>query len=98
MQSDLELALTVALSSKQLLTSANSISHRQDVGGLHLDLVGVADDGGELYHEQYDEHGVKIEVRRCLVFKNILLRNKNILETADGRRVDVALPGIETRE
>ena len=50
--------------SKQLLTSANSISHRQDVGGLHLDLVGVADDGGELYHEQYDEHGVKIEVRQ----------------------------------
>ena len=39
------------------------------MGGLHLDLVGVADDGGELYHEQYDEHGVKIEVRRCLVLK-----------------------------
>ena len=68
------------------------------MGGLHLDLVGVADDGGELYHEQYDEHGVKIEVRSCPVFKNILLRNKNILETADGRRADVALPGIETRE
>ena len=68
------------------------------MGGLHLDLVGVADDGGELYHEQYDEHGVKIEVRRCLVFKNILMCNKNISETADGRRADVALSGIETRE
>ena len=85
----------------QLLTStcsANSVSDQQDVGGLHLDLVGVADDGGELYHEQYDEHGVKIEVRSCLVLKNILMCNKNILETADGRRADVALSGIETRE
>ena len=61
-------------------------------------MSGLADDGGDLYHEQYDEHGVKIEVRRCLVFKNILLRNKNILETADGRRADVALSGIETNE
>ena len=24
-------------------------------------LAGLADDGGDLYHEQYDEHGVKIE-------------------------------------
>ena len=29
--------------------------------GLGGGLGGLADDGGDLYHEQYDEHGVKIE-------------------------------------